>query len=61
MNCDNCLYKNMCKYEDEARKFESVVQEFVDKETLKPDYVKILFNCKKFKRHYGKKEDGIVK
>jgi hypothetical protein len=51
----------MCKYEDEARKFESVVQEFVDKETLKPEYVKVLFNCEKFKRHYGKKEDGIVK
>lgn len=54
MNCDKCAYKGICKFEDDARKFEEVINSFADKneEILKPDCLEILIKCSKFKMKY---------
>lgn len=58
MNCDNCLYAGICKYEESARKFEDVVQTFASEQETKPVCLTVLINCNKFKRKYSK-SDGI--
>lgn len=54
MNCDKCMYKGICKFEDDARKFEETVDKFAsdNQEILKPDCLEILIKCNKFKMKY---------
>lgn len=55
MNCDNCMYKGICKFEDDARKFEAFIKDFASKNesVLQPDCLEILIKCNKFKKKYS--------
>lgn len=61
MNCDNCMYAGICKYEERARKFEDVVQGFAAEQDIKPECLTVLINCNKFKRKYNQQvRDGMT-
>ena len=62
MNCDKCLYAGICKYEEDARKFEEVINKFAkeNESSLQPDCLEILIKCNRFKMKYSK-QDGLVR
>lgn len=58
MNCDKCLYAGLCKYEENARKFEDVVKKFAKEnvDIKQPVCVEVLIKCNRFKMKYGLRE-----
>lgn len=67
MNCDHCAHAGICKYEDDARRFEETLTRYItseDKEYAvsengssrqiytKPSCITLLFKCEKFKQRF---------
>jgi len=56
MNCDTCRYSGLCKYEDEARKFENYISDQANQYTDpqqpfshgKPETINVIIHCTKY-------------
>lgn len=58
MNCDTCRYSGLCKYEDDARKFETYILDQAKQEDAgKPETVNVIIHCTK----YWSKPTGTVR
>ena len=49
MNCDTCRYSGLCKYEDDARKFENYISDQANQYADgKPETVNVIIHCAKY-------------
>lgn len=49
MNCDTCRYSGLCKYEDDARKFETYILDQAKQEPAKePETISVIIHCTKY-------------
>lgn len=60
MNCDKCLHSGVCRYEDDARKFEESINKFTAEKArfvvdgaIKPECIEFIFKCSRFRIKYG--------
>ncbi len=56
MNCDKCRHEGICKFEDDARKYEMDLHKWTDEHNegpfKRPDCVDIIVKCEKFALKY---------
>jgi hypothetical protein len=55
MNCDKCLYSTLCKYEEDARKFEEIIKKFAKEndDVIKPACLELCVKCNNFRMKYN--------